>query len=154
MMRAPQLEVTRLDVREAGPSITLDAEVRSKRYATTTGQRFFVPIYPIHQSYKAPPANADRQEDVQIEMGYLDETNITLSIPEDYEIEAQPKSVTLEQPFGSFTFQVKSEGQNLHANYRLLMKAGTFDKTLYPLLIDFIKTVGTTYDQKLVLKKT
>ena len=35
---------------------------------------------------------------------------------------------------------------------RLLMKSGTFDKSLYPQLSDFIRTISILYDQKIVLK--
>lgn len=33
------------------------------------------------------------------------------------------------------------------------MKSGAFDKALYPQLVDFIKTIGNAYSQKIVLKK-
>jgi hypothetical protein len=36
---------------------------------------------------------------------------------------------------------------------RLVMKSGQYDKSQYPDLIDFIKTISNAYGQKVVLKK-
>jgi hypothetical protein len=40
---------------------------------------------------------------------------------------------------------------NIHN--RLLIKAGTYDKSMYQDLADFIKSVGNIYRQKMVLKR-
>ena len=69
-------------------------------------------------------------------------------------IEATPKDITIEQPFGTFSFIMKREGSELHIQNRLLMRSGTYDKSQYPQLIDFMKTVNRIYSQKIVLKKT
>lgn len=153
MVRVPQAEIRRMDVREDGATITVDAEVRSQRYATITGQRLFVPICPIHNGYSTPPTLPNRQEDIYLEAGYLDKDEITLTIPEGYDVEARPKDITIEQPFGTFSFTMKQEGSELHIQNSLLMKSGTYDKSQYPQFIDFMKTVSGTYSQKIVLKK-
>lgn len=49
---------------------------------------------------------------------------------------------------------MKREGSELHIQNRLLMRSGTYDKSQYPQLIDFMKTVNRIYSQKIVLKKT
>ena len=154
MVRVPQAEIGRMDVREDGATITVDAEVRSQRYATATGQRLFVPICPIHNGYSTPPALPNRQEDITLEAGYLDKDEITLTIPEGYDIEAMPKDQTVEQPFGTFSFTVQREGSEVRIQNSLLMKAGTYDKSLYPQLIDFVKTVSGIYNQKIVLRQS
>ena len=152
MIRVPQAEIGRMDVREDGATITVDADVRSQRYATVTGQRLFVPVCPIHNGYTTPPVLPNRQEDIYIEAGYLDKDDITLTIPEGYDIEACPKDITIEQPFGTFSFTLKREGSEVHIQNSLLMKSGTYDKSQYPQFIDFMKKVGGIYSQKIVLK--
>ena len=88
-----------------------------------------------------------------MENGYLDEDEITITIPDGYDIEARPKDFEQALPFGSFSFVIKCEGSEIQVRNRLLMKSGTFDKALYPQLVDFIKTIGNAYSQKIVLKK-
>ena len=164
MVRVPQAEIGRMDVREDKAAInvvpggfaarlTIDAEVKSQRYATVTGQRLFVPVCPIHNGYITPPTLPNRQEDIFLETGYLDKDEITLTIPDGYDVEAYPKDVTIAQPFGTFSFSMKREGSEILVQNRLLMKSGTYDKALYPQFIDFMKTISSTYSQKVVLKK-
>ena len=94
MIRVPQAEIGRMDVREDGATITVDAEIKSQRYATTTGQRLFVPVCPIHNGYSTPPALPNRQEDIYLESGYLDKDEITLTIPEGYYVNEQEDEQT------------------------------------------------------------
>lgn len=150
---APQAEISQLDIQESGANITIDADIKSQRYATKTGQRLFVPICPLHRGYTVPTANADRKEDIWRDLGYLDEDDITITIPEGFEIEAGPKNVSLNQPFASFSFMMQVEGDKIHIHNRLLMKSGSFPKSQFPQLADFIRTISSIYNQKVVLKK-
>lgn len=153
IVHIPQPEINKIDVSEEGAKIILDAEIKSQKYATKTGQRLFVPVCPVHRGYATPPAQPDRQEDIGLDLGYLDKDDITIVIPEDYDIESRPKDVRIEQPFASFSFTMQEDGREIHVRNRLLMKSGAFDKSLYPLLTEFIKTVSSTYNQKIVLKR-
>ena len=88
-----------------------------------------------------------------MDLGYLDKDDITIVIPEDYEIEARPKDVQIDQPFASFSFSLETNGREIHVNNRLLMKSGIFDKSLFPNLSEFIRTISSIYNQKIVLRK-
>ena len=153
IVRVPQAEIGKIDIREEEAAITLDAEVKSQKYASVTGQRLFVPVCPIHRGYSAPNAIADRKENVWVEEGYVDEDDITIAIPEGYEVEAMPKSFEIDKPFGTFSFMVVPGENSIMVTNRLVMKSGQYDKSQYPDLIDFIKTISNAYGQKVVLKK-
>ena len=156
MMRIPQAEISNLDIRslESGAVLSLEANIRSQKYATKTGQRLFVPLNPGLNSYTIPSANSNRQERIWIKMGYLDEDNISLTIPEGYEIEALPKDEKIEKPFGTFDSSIQTDGQEIHVTYRLFMKSGDYDKLLFPELTDFLKTANKAYNQRIVIKKS
>ena len=151
----PQADISRLQVIESreNTQMVLDAEVRSNRYATQTGQRLFVPICPLHQGYSVPKTSAERHEDIWLANGYLDEDEITLTIPEGYVVESRPKDVRIEQPFATFTFSLQVEGNTIRVRNRLLRHAGAYDKALFPQLSEFYRTLSSTYSQKIVLKK-
>ena len=153
IVQAPQAEIGKVDINESGAKITLDAEIKSQKYATKTGQRLFVPICPLHRGYTVPNANSERVEDIWSDMGYLDTDDITITIPEGYAIEASPKGVSIEQPFASFSFSIQADDNTIHIKNRLLMKSGTFHKSQYPKLADFIRSINSAYNQKVVLKK-
>jgi hypothetical protein len=155
MVHVPQAEVNQLKVSQT-PSVaqmTLDAKVRSNKYATQTGQRLFVPVCPVHQGYTVPKGSDERQEDIWINNGYLDEDDITLTIPDGYVVEARPKDVNIEYPFAVFSFTLQVDGNSIHVKNRLLKRSGIFDKSLFPQLAEFFRTVSNTYSQKIVLKK-
>ena len=155
MVHVPQAEVSELKASQtpSAAQMTLDAKVRSNKYATQTGQRLFVPVCPVHQGYTVPKSKDERQEDIWINHGYLDEDDITLTIPEGYVVEARPKNVSIEHPFATFSFTLQVDGNTIHAKNRLLKRSGTFDKSLFPQLFEFFRTISNTYNQKIVLKK-
>ena len=155
MVHVPQADISNLQVSESGsgPQMTLEAEVKSNSYATRTGQRLFVPVCPVHQGYSVPAAAANRTEDIWFYSGYLDEDDITLTIPEGYVIEARPKDVSMEYPFATFSSTLQVVGNTIHVKNRLLKRSGTFDKSLFPQLAEFFSTVSNAYSQKIVLKK-
>lgn len=153
MVHVPQAEVRQLELTEAGASIRLEADIKSQRYATQTGQRLMVPVCPIHRGYAVPNSNTERQEDIYLNMGYMDVDDITIHVPDGYEVEAKPKDMHVESVFGTFSFTLREESQNVHVSIRLLMKSGTFPKALFPELASFIRTISASYNQKVVLKR-
>lgn len=153
MVHVPQAEVRQLELTEAGASIRLEADIKSQRYATQTGQRLMVPVCPVHRGYAVPNSNTERQEDIYRDMGYLDVDDIRIHIPDGYEVEAKPKDMHVESVFGTFSFTLQEESQDVHVSIRLLMKSGTFPKALFPELVNFIRTISASYNQKMVLKR-
>ncbi|MBE6270521.1 MAG: DUF3858 domain-containing protein [Prevotella ruminicola] len=153
MVHIPQAEVRQLELTEAGASIRLEADIKSQRYATQTGQRLMVPVCPIHRGYAVPNSNTERQEDIYLNMGYMDVDDISIHIPDGYEVEAKPKDMHVESVFGTFSFTLQEESQNVLVSIRLLMKSGTFPKALFPELASFIRTISASYNQKVVLKR-
>jgi len=154
IVSAPLTEVNKIDFREEGTKITLDTEIESEKYATSTSQRLFIPICPLHHDYSIPQTTTERKEDIWMEMGYLNEDDITLTIPEGYSIEACPKEVSIEQSFASFLFSLQVDGRTIHVKNRLLMRSGSYDKSLSPQFTEFFRTIHNTYHQKIILKKS
>lgn len=152
MMSAPQATVSRSDIHEDKETVSLSvhADITSKGYATVTGQRLFVPLCPLRKGFQIPNSNKGRAEELLFPNGYLDESLITLSIPDGYDIEAMPKDLSIEKPFGSFSFHFSRQEGNIQAEYRLLLKKGSYDKSLFADLTDFMKRVGNAYTQKIV----
>ena len=134
-------------------SLTLNSDITSKSYATVTGQRLFVSLCPVRKGFNSPNSSKERTEELLIQNGCLDESMITLSVPDGYGIEAMPKDISIEKPFGTFSFHLSKQEKNIQIAYRLLLKKGSYDKSLLADLTDFIKQVGNAYSQKVALKK-
>ena len=150
---APLTEIKSIDFSENGAKITMETEIKSQKYANQTGQRLFVPICPLHHGYTVPNDAAEREEDIWLEMGYLNEDDITLTIPNGYTIEACPKNISIEQPFASFSFSLHRDDKTIHIKNRLLMRSGMFAKSLFPSLAEFLQSINNIYNQRIILKK-
>ncbi len=134
-------------------SLSLNADLSSKGFATVTGQRLFVPLCPIHKGFDIPYSNKERTEELFFQYGCQDKSNITLTIPNGYSIEAMPKDVSIEKPFGRFSLHLSQQDSIIQIEYCLLLKKGSYDKQLHAEFSDFVKSVGAAYGQKVALKK-
>lgn len=153
-VRAPRCTFTKADIRQCeGASMTLDVAMHSQGYANASGQRLFVPLYPLRHHYAMPASNGERTEPLYIANGYLDDDSIELNIPEGYSVEAMPKDIVIVQPFGRFDFRVCQTSGRLLIHYRLLIKSGSYDKSTYPAFSTFLKSIGHAYSQRVVLLK-
>ena len=154
LMHLPQCTFGKTDVSQGeGASIRLDVACRSVGYANQTGQRLFVPLCPIRQHYSAPATIGERTEPLYIGMGFLDEDEVTITLPAGYVVEAQPKGMVVEKPFGSFAFQVAVRDGKIRVMYRVHVKSGSYAPALYAEFSAFVKSISNAYGQKLVLRK-
>lgn len=155
MMRAPEAVISQTDIHEDKERVALclNTDITSKGYATATGQRLFVPLCPVRKGFVLPNSNKERTEDLLIANGCLDESVVTLTIPDGYAIEAKPKDLSIEKPFGTFSFHLVQQENTMSIRYRLLLKKGCYDKSLVTELADFMKQVSNAYSQKAALKK-
>lgn len=153
-VRAEQATIGRLDISErAGACLDINSDIRSQRYAGSSGKRLFVPICPVRHQHHAPSFDANRTQALYISRGWTDEDTIDITLPEGYTIESMPKSITMEQPFGYFAFTVKEQDGHLLASYRMTIKAGSYDKDCCLALADMIKRAASAYSQKMVIRQ-
>ena len=152
LLRAPQADIGRISVSQPDDSarLTLEADISSRGYAVRSGQRLFLPLCPIHQGYGIASPGHQRTEPLAIDMGYQDEDRIDIDLPEGYTLEARPKNIRIEKPFGSFLFQTKVAEGRLKVRYRVVMHAGTYPASQYADFEAFIKSISRAYAQRAV----
>ena len=153
LLSTEQTTVSRMDVKSQGAAITLDAELQSPAAARNVGPRLMVALNPVRHGQSVPPTTHERTEPLYIGFGYLDEDEVTLTLPEGYTIENLPKDVTLDEPFGHFEMHLHADGLQLRATYSMLMRAGTYPKEQYAGYVAFLRAVVKAYGQKVVLKR-
>lgn len=135
------------------PSLSLKIKAESPSYANRVGDRLFVPVNPLLKSFSSQQLANRRSNDIYIDYGFLDEENVTLSLPEGYTVESIPQPVNIQMPFGSFSSSVKREGNKMLIHQSLLMHQGSYPQGLVDSLAGFLKNIISSYDQKIVLKK-
>jgi len=158
MVYAPQADIDTVQWSEyktafARPHVDLTARLDSKRYASVTGQRLFVPVCPLHKSASALPVCSNRQSNVDISDGQALDDVISIHLPKDYVIESVPESVSYAYPFGSFQSEI-NQGENLiKIHFQYAEHHGTYPKDSYEQMREFKNEVLTAYRQKIVIKK-
>ena len=152
LFRLPQVTFSQLEMTTSGNTFLIKADAFSRRYASPTGSRLFVPLCPLHQN--AGVSSTDkRMEPMCFVSGFEDIDTITFHIPDGYVVESVPASQAFQQPFGEFAQQISLEDDRLSVINRLVVRAGTYPPQAYVTFCDFQKKVASAYSAKVVLIK-
>lgn len=138
--------------KEAFPSVSVSYDLVSDRYGTRTGNRLFIPVNVFRKGFGVLKEK-ERIHDICIESGYLDSDSLRVRIPDNYEIEAIPGSVSLRSVFGEFDSAIRVVEKGIIINQRLLFFSGTYKASEYPSFILFCKGVTSAYRDHIILRK-
>lgn len=136
------------------PHYEIRAKLEDKQYGQGKGLRLFIPVCPLHQEVSTPSNLKERQQQLVLDYGFLQEDSIIVLIPEGYVVEAIPKNIKETYPFADFTSELKLEGRKIVLYNRRLQKKGRYDKSLYADYCKYRETLDSRYsNQKIVLRK-
>lgn len=136
------------------PSGSLNLDLSAQKYGSVLGNRLIFSVNPNFKAYNEIQKNDNRQVDIVRNFGYLDVDTIQINLPEGYKTEYVPSTFEQETPFGKYSCKTEklSETELQHIRY-LKMNEGHFDKSLYPELVEFYKSISESDNEKVVLKK-
>lgn len=150
---AAQISSLRMKEEKGKPVVHTTMEAASGRYANVTGKRLFVTLNPLKSDFSTLSANADRTSDFVIDFGYQDEEDITLVMPEGYQVESLPKNLNLATPYASFASEVKVEGNEIHVKHLLTVHDGTFPAKDYDEWVKVKNQIARYYKSQAVIVK-
>ena len=108
----------------------------------------------LNRNEYVPKRNKDRNRDIVIKRGYLDEDDFIIELPNGYKVEANLKPTKLNNEFGEFEVSVEQLSESkLNYKRRLLIKPGIFPKTSYDDYRNFRKTISRVDASKIVFIK-
>jgi hypothetical protein len=105
----PSCEIQKIAIQADSdrPKVLLDYEVLVRKYGSKSGKRMFVPVNCISRFDNVPDALEERHFPVVVNRGYVESDEITLQLPEGYEVESIPnKEMALNSEFGEYTLKV------------------------------------------------
>lgn len=132
---------------------TLNFSGTAAKYASTVGNRLFVPVSPFNKTLQPFPANKDRTADIFIETGSTQTDTLTFSIPSDYEIEFLPEDFNTVSEIGSYSAKFKKSDSQIQFIRTLVLNKGTFPRSNYPDIYNFYNLVSDYDNKKVILKK-
>lgn len=135
------------------PSTYLSANFTGNDFANKTGSRLFVPICPLKKSYFEVFTSPNRTLDIIVKTGFSKSDSISINLPEGSSTESLPKDIDLQTKFGTFTTQIKQEGNKIIYLQNIDIFSGEYDKTDYQDIKSFFSQINSALKRKVVLKK-
>ncbi len=129
-------------------------ELEALNYAAVNGSRLFLSVNAFNNSNYVPSRYRDRKSPVKFFRGFLFEDNYIISLPDSYQIEAFPDSVSIDTKFGTYTLElVANEDHTITLTRKLFLKEGDYPKEDYKAFRDFFKDISNYDNSKIVLNK-
>lgn len=126
----------------------------ASEYATFAGDEMLVTLNAFNRSTYLPERDSDRQFDIIWKTGFVDDDDLIIEIPTDFEIKYLPEDITFQSDFGSYTVAVEKITDN-QINYKrqFKMNEGKYPKESYKALRTFLKKVNKADNTKMILTK-
>ncbi|WP_424002185.1 DUF3857 domain-containing protein [Maribacter sp. IgM3_T14_3] len=133
---------------------TENIDIKTSGYLSKAGDRLLFAPNMLNRNEFVPKKDKDRNRDVVVKRGYLDEDEFEIEIPFGYEIESNLEHTKVINEFGEFEVSVDQLSESTLLYKRsLLMKPGNFSKTTYNDYRDFRKTISRVDASKIVFIK-
>lgn len=132
-----------------------ELQFSAKNYGVKAGDRMLIKLNAFNVQKGIPPVSRDRKFPLVINYGYEDVDEITICIPEGYELEANPKNTKLTNNFGSYEiFLEKLENNRIKYSRKVRMNAGEFPAASYNEFREFKKQINQLDNSKIVIIKS
>lgn len=154
-LNIPNAEVTAISYnenREGVPSCAVTCLATVARYATKSGNRFFVPLTPL-KGVSQLPAGDDRRTDVVIKSGAVYIDNVEIVLPDGFMVESLLQPVNLSSSIASFEVDAVQEGNVVRISQKLSFNKGRYSKELYAELRSVVKALYDVSASKVVVRK-
>lgn len=147
------LDVKYAAVDEIIPSAKRTRDIEVAKYASTMGDRMFIPINKLNNISRPPKKKEDRKYPFQLTFAYSDSDTVVYKLPLGYSPEFIPKPISIETEFGKFSFDIEVEDDAIIYSRSHKMHEGIFPADKYMGYVDFMKEVVKADNQKVILKK-
>ncbi len=129
----------------------LDIEVTN--FATISGKRIFITPNILNRSSIQITFDSLRKSDFVFNFPYRDKDEISIEIPDGYEIESKPKDRDLQTAFGKMVLTTKLEGNKIIYSRLMEQSSGRFAPKMQKDIVDFFKEVYNADRSRIVLVK-
>lgn len=134
---------------------TEELEFEADNYAQNTAGKLMFAINAFDQSSYVPKKHRNRELPFELERGYTNEDEMTISIPEGYTIEAKPNGIELSTEFGSYKIEfLSSDNKTIVCKRKLIINKGFYESSKFENYRKFRETIAKTDNSKVIISKT
>jgi hypothetical protein len=148
-----KLDTLQLDASRKEPLTKLKLHGQMGKLGSRAGKRLFIPLNPLNPVTKAPAKDDTRKQAVVVHMGYVQENQLLIQLPEGFKVETMPQGEkNISSVFGSYNLIAKDLGNGyIHVHRRLEVNATEQPASAYADLCNFYREVAKLDGSKLVL---
>ncbi|MHA4895056.1 DUF3857 domain-containing protein [Pedobacter sp. PWIIR3] len=138
-------------VKDANPLTIESLNLTIQKYASKANNHIY--LFPnIFNKMFSIPELRNRQAPISINRGFTDEDVLIYQLPENYKIELKPEDKVINSMFGTYNFSLEIQNNKLICKRKLVLKNGIYDASNYLELINFINTISSVDNSKIVFK--
>ncbi|SDQ29216.1 DUF3857 domain-containing protein [Flagellimonas zhangzhouensis] len=131
-----------------------NVSIKAGNYLSSANDQLILILNVFNRNLRVPSKVRNRQKDVVISRGYLDEDEYLIHLPEGFEPEELMKPKRIDNKFGTYEVALeKVDSNTLRYKRKLLVKSGNYPKEDYEKYRDFRKKVVRGDNTKILLNK-
>lgn len=139
---------------KGSPVITEDIVMQAESYCSKSGNMLIFPVNAFNHSIEAPQRYRNRKLPFEISMGFYDTDEVTINLPEGFNVDAKPESVVITEKFGEYKAEYEMKGEHQMVYRRtLLLNEGSYASNEYENYRLFMEKVSKNDSAKVVLVK-
>jgi len=152
------LEVSEYEItnkNEISEAVVEKYAIKSNNLVEKIGDKMYIePLLYLTQS-ENPFKQETREYPIDFSYPFKDKYMVTITIPEGYQVESIPKSISLAMDggYGSFSLSATTTGNNIQITVNLNVNASIVPAQDYDILKEFFKVMIEKQKEKIVLKK-
>ncbi|QKJ29609.1 DUF3857 domain-containing protein [Mucilaginibacter mali] len=146
-----KLEFTKAKSTEA--VTTENIKLKAREFASLNSGKYYFKVNLANRINHVPDEVRNRNTDVYINRGYVEEDEISYTLPVGYHSDKSLLNKSIEKPFGKYTVSMQVNGQHLVYKRHLQMNDGTYSKDNYQDLVDFYQAVADADSYTVALVK-
>jgi len=134
---------------------TETVQAKASNYGSLSGDRILFTPNVFNKNNNVPDRARNRKFPLEIQRGYFDEDEFTISLPVGYGVEAMPNSNAVENEFGWYktSLELSEDKKSIQYKRQLLIREGMYANEKYEVYRDFRKKVALGDSAKIVLIK-
>lgn len=135
------------------PVMDVDLNITLGKAISTSGNRMFVMSAFVNAIDKKLQRDTARVNSIYLREGFTEMDTFEMMVPQGYRLESGPRSILLENTFGSYQLEMVQTSDKLKLIRKRIQKAGNYDKSLYDLFVKFHNDMYQSDRTKLVWVK-
>lgn len=130
-----------------------ELKIGGSNYASKSGSNLIFALNAFNQYNKVPARYRTRLTPFEVSRGFFDSDEITITIPDEYAIDAKPENFELNEKFGHYKTEVSVVDNQVIYKRAFTLNKGFYEKADYENFRKFLEQIARNDNAKVVLIK-